>query len=661
MAKYKNWKKIAYDALVNLNGKADVKDIYKEVARQIGVDSLTEGNKSAIRTAMQRCSSDCKRYAHSEDLFSNPESGVWSLKDNNQKPIEYDVASHNVWGMHIKERNNCLSPDNNHICIGWVYLGNLKGKSAQDIEDIYDSNNPNATASERGQDLSQIKNFVLDMNIGDYVVYSKSNEGISIGEVTSDYYFDDKNPDQFEHYVHNRKVKWLKTNLPRDDFDQNLKNSIGTAKTIFSLNKYKDDIKAILEDSYVKDDSNDASSEVVNQNNRATGGVNQLYYGIPGCGKSYKIKCMLECDPANNRYTEFEEAAKELNLSYPVDEENIFRTTFYLDYTYSDFVGQVVPTTEQVADSNKQEVFYKTVAGPFTKALTQAFRTDKPVYLIIEEINRGNAAAIFGDIFQLLDRYNEEKDGHKVGDSLYQINNDFIEKYLKDNGVNNLSKIYIPSNLNILATMNTSDQSVFPLDTAFKRRWDRIRVTPEWNREIDLFDMCVPFTKTTWRTFGQKVNSKLRNQDGLILEDKQLGPFFIGKECLISQNEIDNLDENTPESIEKFKTEANRKLAKFVNNVIDYLFNDVTKFDHSILFKAELGYDDLYDLILKDKAQCTQLHSDPNYYLGSDFGFKKGIFDENAYLSFDVELLEKLYPKLTENLSNEDPSSESDK
>ena len=148
-----------------------------------------------------------------------------------------------------------------------------------------------------------------------------------------------------------------------------------------------------------------------------------------------------------------------------VKEENIYRTTFYLEYTYSDFVGQLMPHVEG------DNVTYISVPGPFTLALERAYiEANEMVYLIIEEINRGNSAAIFGDLFQLLDRLKENNGQFICGDSEYPINNVFIEDYLaKKNVTYKGNKIYIPHNLTILATMNTSDQNIFPLDTAFKR------------------------------------------------------------------------------------------------------------------------------------------------------------------------------------------------
>lgn len=304
-------------------------------------------------------------------------------------------------------------------------------------------------------------------------------------------------------------------------------------------------------------------------------GYNRIYYGIPGCGKSYYI---------------------EHTLLNGVDKINdVVRTTFYLDYTNSDFIGQIYPQME-IGTNDENKVTYKSLPGPFTVALEKAYSNpNKMIYLIIEEINRGNAAAIFGDLFQLLDRLDREHDGRVKGDSEYPINNEFISGYFKQKNIDiprNQEKIFIPNNLSIIATMNTSDQNVFPLDTAFKRRWDRDRVIPNCNDVQDKFNnMYIPFTNITWENFINKVNEAILSggDDGIILEDKQLGPFFIKESMLVSESERKENNINNQE-----------KLRQFVNNVIDYLYNDVTKFEHDILFSDKYkSYEEVYEAILK--------------------------------------------------------------
>ena len=202
--------------------------------------------------------------------------------------------------------------------------------------------------------------------------------------------------------------------------------------------------------------------------------LQQIYYGAPGTGKSHKIK-----DDADVK------AADEKNL--------VFRTTFHPDSDYSTFVGAYKPTTTKravrnvagdiVKDTNKEDVYedcitYSFIPQAFLQAYVAAWNNpNDKVFLVIEEINRGNCAQIFGDLFQLLDRDDD-------GASEYPIIADKdLTKYLNGNDEEGLpvlinkdgikdGKLRLPKNLYIWATMNTSDQSLFPIDSAFKRRWD---------------------------------------------------------------------------------------------------------------------------------------------------------------------------------------------
>lgn len=334
--------------------------------------------------------------------------------------------------------------------------------------------------------------------------------------------------------------------------------------------------------------------QVVQSNNTTNSliGFNKIFYGIPGCGKSYKIDAMLNHKP------KFVDEAIKNKIMTKAEESDVIRTTFYLDYSNSDFIGQIYPCVEKIEVKNddgstsyKSIVTYKRIPGPFTKALLRAYqhlidKDNSQVYLIIEEINRGNAAAIFGDTFQLLDRKN--------GDSEYPINNEFIESYLRENLENienlpsdyNLEKIIIPHNLTIFATMNTSDQNVFPLDTAFKRRWNRERITNDWENVGHIKDMYIPYTDIKWEIFAKTINKEMINQsikkDAPISEDKQMGAYFANENML------------TEGPMEKDEV----KLNNFENNILDYLYNDVTKFDHSILFEKQLySIDNIYERI----------------------------------------------------------------
>lgn len=248
-----------------------------------------------------------------------------------------------------------------------------------------------------------------------------------------------------------------------------------------------------------------------------------ILFGAPGTGKSFKID-----DPE-----------KGYGLKN-VDESRKFRTTFHPDYDYAQFVGAYKPKKELNKTTNKEELTYSFVPQVFAKAYATAWKlylaagkvstAENQVYLVIEEINRGNCAQIFGDIFQLLDRVSE---GPDKGFSRYSIDADFdFAEWLGKNGIGE-GKLRLPPNLNILATMNTSDQSLFPMDSAFKRRFDWEYVPIKYAKDSDCgddwkadeFKIVIGDSTYMWLDFLKKVNADI--YDATQSEDKQMGEFFI--------------------------------------------------------------------------------------------------------------------------------------
>ena len=293
---------------------------------------------------------------------------------------------------------------------------------------------------------------------------------------------------------------------------------------------------------------------IIDKKQRISGGYNMIYYGTPGCGKSHTV---------NVNY----------GKSNGFEENLVHRVTFHPEYSNSDFIGQILPKTEN------EQVKYEFQAGPFSIALLDAMRNpEKKVCLIIEEINRGNASAIFGDIFQLLDR-------DDLGNSIYKIDNEPIKKYLADNKIVT-DKIYIPSNLWVIATMNTSDQNVFTLDTAFKRRWRMKRIANKFNMnnsyDQKLSKMYIPGSSYTWEQFVDSINKAIlkNNPTGLNSEDKQLGVYFV------TENELSfEPSSNDKESIEKF-----------IEKVLLYIWDDVAKIDPTLWFSDTINsFDELVD------------------------------------------------------------------
>lgn len=302
-----------------------------------------------------------------------------------------------------------------------------------------------------------------------------------------------------------------------------------------------------------------AADEDVN-GEKVRGGYNKIYYGAPGCGKSFLVNKIL--NEAN------------------VPERNRIRVTFHPEYANCDFVGQILPTIEKQTNPTTGEeeniVKYVFNPGPFTLALERARSTNDMVYLIIEEINRGNAAAIFGDLFQLLDR---EKDPTKAnfGESEYPICNVHIQTHL---GMGKTEKLVIPCNLTILATMNTSDQNVFTLDTAFKRRWspEQISNNIEKDREHAYKKYFIPGTDVTWEKFLTVINREILKHK-ITSEDKRMGKYFVSKDCLTES--VCDIGSVTAEA------------EMFAYKILEYIWNDVCKigkdewFDTSVFLTLE--------------------------------------------------------------------------
>lgn len=244
--------------------------------------------------------------------------------------------------------------------------------------------------------------------------------------------------------------------------------------------------------------------------------LQQIFYGAPGTGKSHEVKKLT---------------GELLENEEEVDLPNVFRTTFHPDTDYASFVGCYKPTMKPTTDAAKtlsgkeEEIVYEFVPQVFTNAYVYAYTTQEPTYLVIEEINRGNCAQIFGDLFQLLDRKN--------GKSEYKIKADNdLAKYLREQlgadseGIQD-GKLCLPANLHILATMNTSDQSLFPMDSAFKRRWDWEYVPINYSTDVQSgsFEITIGDKSYSWVDFIKQVNEKIF--DLTQSEDKQMGNFFI--------------------------------------------------------------------------------------------------------------------------------------
>lgn len=311
---------------------------------------------------------------------------------------------------------------------------------------------------------------------------------------------------------------------------------------------------------------------------RITSGSNVLLYGVPGSGKSWTIE-----------------------HEYCKKGTNIERLVFHPDYTYSDFIGQILPNVDEDG-----QISYKFTSGPFTNILADAYHNpDKEYILIIEEINRGNAPAIFGEVFQLLDRKTEIReydDGYPVGTSEYGITNANIAKIVYGDPKH---KVRIPSNLSILGTMNTSDQNVFTLDTAFQRRWE-MRLIENNFEHVDkkLANAEILDTGVTWRNFCTQINDIIVGNNARMTssEDKRLGAYFVHFRDLQYDKEMGNLSDGeydrlrtkeeersiTEAEIERLNIIRNamKQNRKFPEKVIKYLWDDAFKFNREMVFET---------------------------------------------------------------------------
>ena len=290
-------------------------------------------------------------------------------------------------------------------------------------------------------------------------------------------------------------------------------------------NQYSNTLKHYLRFLHAKKMFSDTSKETITKNDSNLP-LQQIFYGAPGTGKSREVK---------KQTGELLDNGKEQDLP------NVFRTTFHPDTDYASFVGCYKPTMKPTSKEEKtltgkdEEIVYEFVPQTFTDAYIYAYtHSTEQTYLVIEEINRGNCAQIFGDLFQLLDR--------KGGVSEYKIKADKdLANYLIDTlGEDSESikdgKLCLPANLNILATMNTSDQSLFPMDSAFKRRWEWEYVPINYSTDIKsgTFNITIGEKTYLWVDFIKEANKKIF--DLTQSEDKQLGNFFI--KCSIDEKEF---------------------------------------------------------------------------------------------------------------------------
>ena len=408
--------------------------------------------------------------------------------------------------------------------------------------------------------------FKLSPSRGDYKIYQNSD----VTNDLKDFFLDtlhlesDKNLDDYFAIKKKNSTKYILYYLPKDIIFSNF-FSIAANDQILFISEKSDGVK--------NEESDIPKSRQI------------IYYGAPGTGKSHKIKEALG---------EYEDCPADKK----VPKVNIFRTTFHPDSDYSTFVGAYKPTKgkrplyglfgkDTVRMKDGEDLFedmitYKFVPQAFLNAYIRAYQTDENVYLIIEEINRGNCAQIFGDLFQLLDR-------DENGISEYTIKADadlksFLEEELgEDNPGIKDGELCLPSNLYIYATMNTSDQSLFPIDSAFKRRWDW-EYEPIKYKNTD-WKIVIDGTEYSWVSLQRKVNDKILSATSS--EDKMLGDYFVNPSDGIITDKV------------------------LLNKILFYLWNDVCKDGEGDIFRtkegdkeADITFSDLYGTDKSDKLKA---------------------------------------------------------
>lgn len=315
-----------------------------------------------------------------------------------------------------------------------------------------------------------------------------------------------------------------------------------------------------------------------------------IYYGVPGCGKSYEVNKVINA---------------ELDKYGVTDKEyHKVRCVFHPEYCNADFVGQIYPYVKP----DNGGVEYRFKPGPFAEIVRRAYRNPaEPFFLIIEEINRGNAAAIFGEMFQLLDHIRpedgpEELSGniYNTGWSSYGVTNIDVNAYVRQKSTDNPEKIEyddsvpygneikfinntavrLPPNLSIYATMNTNDQNVFTMDNAFQRRFKSKMIRNVLDENSAQYKTEIDDTGVYWGDFRKWINEKILLPQTAVLkaDDKCLGGWFITGETI--------------NGVDKIKKED------FAEKVLKYLWDDVFKRNKSgEIFVKDDKINSLSDLI----------------------------------------------------------------
>lgn len=438
------------------------------------------------------------------------------------------------------------------VAVGWKETGDLlnyikngaldKDKLAEALSTHYYQNDRKTASRKAGE----MKSF-YETSSSSVITVMDGSQLIAFVDDLSPYFYDAN-----ENMAHQKSGVWH----PSFDESDRLPEDEGYLTTCYEIKKPENLLFLYKKYYWSKESEGSSSEEYIpirfNTGYQSSFERNRILFGAPGTGKSFTMNC-----------------EKDLLLT---DGGEYERVTFHPDYSYANFVGTYKPVPCKDSDE-KDAITYAYVPGPFMRTYVKALRnsrTDepKPFLLLIEEINRANVAAVFGDVFQLLDRSDDEVSEYPI-----QASED-IKKYLAGElggKPDDYSEIRVPDNMFIWATMNSADQGVFPMDTAFKRRWDFTYLGID-DSEAGIVGKKVILGQgdyrrvVEWNALRKAINNELLTYK--VNEDKLMGPYFISKKNL---PEVDEIDVVTFTSI-------------FKNKVLMYLFDDAAKQKRSSLF-----------------------------------------------------------------------------
>lgn len=456
----------------------------------------------------------------------------------------------------------------NVVGIGWPAVGDLseyvKGdgidrKEIQDrLKELYYQND-DRTASRKAGELARF--YRCDNNT--VFVIMDGERLLALADNTGDYFFEGSSD-----MPHQRPATWkfvfgADAKMPeKSEGKLTSCYQLGNEDNLLFLYDryyYGEDMGNNLVDSPAQESAEVFAERPITFNTGYQTGFerNRILFGAPGTGKSFTVN------------------KDAIALLGEGNEDDYERVTFHPDYSYAHFVGTYKPVPSKDSHGN-DTITYAYVPGPFMRVYVKALKNSRdpdirPFLLIIEEINRANVAAVFGDVFQLLDRGDDQVSEYPI-----QASEDVKAYLAKELGGNpaDYTKIRIPDNMFIWATMNSADQGVFPMDTAFKRRWDftylGIDDSDEKIRGKYVYLGAERQQKVEWNKLRKAINHFLAKEK--INEDKQLGPYFIAKSIVapVVGDEIDR----------------DRFIHIFKNKVIMYLFEDAAKQKRAKLFEG---------------------------------------------------------------------------